>query len=326
MSEIWEAIPRAYHYTSWDGLVGILETQTLWAFHYKSLNDFTEIDFSRELLEKRIYNIVNPIMRQAAKSSVKYNRFLDKHGGLANTSRTEAKNIVNAFYATAFEGRDRSEPFAVPYIVSFCAHIGHENYVKENGLLSMWRGYGNDGGFALVFDVKKLWEIMQAEQKYYGYPVMDFGKVFYSDADEEKLRDEFSTLWDALDEFIPKIPEGAPATPVGALLGPLFSAVTRYKHEGFKEESEVRLSVSLPSGEIRQGVGGSEKLIHILKKPRADRPYIILNESPKPTRLPITKIIVGPQKNQNARVNKVRSLVKGKGITVTKSHTPFIPA
>jgi hypothetical protein len=38
-----ETDERLYHYTTWEGLWGILQTPCLWATHYKFLNDYSEI-------------------------------------------------------------------------------------------------------------------------------------------------------------------------------------------------------------------------------------------------------------------------------------------
>src|SRR5579883_2004996 len=46
--------PRSnlYHYTSGDGLQGIVRDKNLWATHYKYLNDSTEIRYAFEILKK----------------------------------------------------------------------------------------------------------------------------------------------------------------------------------------------------------------------------------------------------------------------------------
>jgi hypothetical protein len=40
------------------------------------------------------------------------------------------------------------------YITCFCKPTGEEDF--HHGLLSQWRGYGSDGGYALHFSRKKL--------------------------------------------------------------------------------------------------------------------------------------------------------------------------
>ena len=51
------AIPL-YHYTSLDGLLGIVNNKCLWATHIAHLNDSTELDYAVELLKSHINNIL----------------------------------------------------------------------------------------------------------------------------------------------------------------------------------------------------------------------------------------------------------------------------
>src|SRR6266568_442547 len=45
-------LPRLYHYTSQEGLLGILSSKTLWATRIQSLNDSTEFAYTLALLKK----------------------------------------------------------------------------------------------------------------------------------------------------------------------------------------------------------------------------------------------------------------------------------
>ncbi len=54
-------------------------------------------------------------------------------------------------------------PLAEPYICSFCNHAGDNEYERNNGLLSQWRGYGGEGRFALVFDTSGLDRLLSCE-------------------------------------------------------------------------------------------------------------------------------------------------------------------
>ena len=129
--EIYEDHPYLYHYTTFEGLVGILATQTLWATHYKALNDSSEVEQMRGLLERSTFKIVNSVVRKKAKDSFAYKRFLRKHGGLAACSHKEAQNIIDNFYEVTFAERMGRAPMAEPYVVSFCAHTNETDYVNK---------------------------------------------------------------------------------------------------------------------------------------------------------------------------------------------------
>jgi hypothetical protein len=47
-----------YHYTTWGGLTGMLNTQQLWLTHYSQLNDTSEIFHSLEAIRNFIFSIV----------------------------------------------------------------------------------------------------------------------------------------------------------------------------------------------------------------------------------------------------------------------------
>jgi hypothetical protein len=51
---------KLYHYTTWDGLVGILENQSLWATHHRFLNDYSET----LLMKDRLIELARPIIHE----------------------------------------------------------------------------------------------------------------------------------------------------------------------------------------------------------------------------------------------------------------------
>jgi hypothetical protein len=334
VSEIYEDHPYLHHYTDFGGLNNILETQTLWATHYKALNDFSEVEQMRSVLEEWTFKIVNKIMREKAKQSFAYKRDLDKNGGLAATSKSVAKGLVNNFYQVTFGGNGDQDPLAEPYVVSFCAHTHDGDYVKENGLLSQWRAYGDGGGFALVFDTKRLWTCLETERKTYLYSAFYLADVVYDD-EEAKFKTEFYDLSQALEQFIHALAKSGGGNQAGALFQPFFNAVTRFKHQGFKEEREVRLTASptLASVYDRAEKEGTEsgpplkaiKPIHSRDKRGIRAQYIILNDLPKKKRSPIVRIIVGPQRDQQQRAKEVRKLIGKDRIGIVCSETPFFP-
>lgn len=54
MSEIAKKHPYLYHYTTLEGLKGILETQTLWATHFEFLNDSSELSTFKDILSNAL--------------------------------------------------------------------------------------------------------------------------------------------------------------------------------------------------------------------------------------------------------------------------------
>ena len=116
------------------------------------------------------------------------------------------------------------------YVICFSVHTRE----IDDGILSMWRGYGNKGkGGALVFDTSKL-------------PVPDesplvLGAVWYATQEERKAK--ISQKIDQICTFISSniIPDVYVSSVATALFGRLCLFSVFSKHIGFKEENEWRL-------------------------------------------------------------------------------------
>ena len=65
--KVSEENERLYHYTTWDGLVGILKNQSLWATHHRFLNDYSDtillkdklIELARSIVHHEYQNIID---------------------------------------------------------------------------------------------------------------------------------------------------------------------------------------------------------------------------------------------------------------------------
>ena len=177
-SDVYKSL---YHYTTWSGLLGIISSQSLWATHYKFLNDYSEI----VLFRNKLVTLIIPHVRES------YEKFLEEfpnkqqqinqNGGLDRIVQHDAEVVVDAqYHATGDE----------IYILSFCGE--HKNsYINDNGLLSQWRGYSSGGGFAIVFDTLKLEQLFEVEARKYEYNAMHLSDVIYSN-NEERLKTALS--------------------------------------------------------------------------------------------------------------------------------------
>lgn len=328
MTEVHEVHKHLYHYTNFDGLRGILESQTLWATHFKGLNDSSEILLLRPRLEDLLFENIREIIREDMKRGYSRRKFWEKHGGITSVSRRGAQKLTDDIYKITFLGAHDTVPIATPYILSFCKHTGHNDYTKNNGLLSQWRAYGENGGYALVFDTKRLSECLNVEGKYYNYVGGNFGDVVYDD-ESDKFLTEFADLIISLKEWTPIFTSGNEDPPTEDVLKFLLSAASRFKHRGFKEESEVRFSVS-PTSEafartLKEKVPLKLKPIQYREKDGRQVRYIALNDVPKKKPLPIIRIIIGPQRDQKQRAKDVKKIIGKKNIQIICSETPYIP-
>ncbi len=94
MTEVYEAHPEIYHYTTRQGLRGILDTQTLWATHYSTLNDTTEVTHMRGTLVKNLLPHMRDLLEKYRENSFKVKREITKLGGLHKVAKREASGLV----------------------------------------------------------------------------------------------------------------------------------------------------------------------------------------------------------------------------------------
>lgn len=314
-----EAHPELHHYTNYKGLSGIWGSQALWSLRYDQMNDPTEFNHAKELF----INAIKPTVAA----------FFDRRKSISPALRREQRNdptLTAEKYAEIkapkwvgglFQAMDVTHdghPFVVPHITSFCAHP--DSYERENGLLSLWRGYGGEQqAFAIVFDTKKLEQLIAEELKKNQYIDMKFFDVLYN-LDDQKTIDEFKSIIDQLFGAWEQFERGK-RPDFGYLLEPLLHAATRIKHRAFKEEGEVRI-VSFPvhpnyafsrtKGEDRR---------HTKQHYSEPRPHISLFDNLADP-LPIKRIVVGPCLDQDAAYKSAKQVVAGV-VPVEVSRTPF---
>jgi predicted dithiol-disulfide oxidoreductase (DUF899 family) len=111
---------------------------------------------------------------------------------------------------------------------------------------------------------------------------------------------------------------------------PFVIGATMFKHQGFREEREVRI-VAMPGSKAlfdhvraqhNQIPQMSIKQMNTIHSSRGKRRYISLFEGNSVT-LPIKRVIVGPSRHQAANVAHAQNLL-GKDIAISASATPFV--
>jgi hypothetical protein len=231
----------------------------------------------------------------------------------------QAEALVNAYYKT-------TEQVVVPFICSFCSHEDDEE-AKVDGLLSQWRGYGPDGGFAVEFETSAIEQLMGRDSdSHNGYYMTD---VIYGETsrDFDVLKEDITTVTDVafrmllsnmgLEEEEPDIEHS---------YFPFMRCATRLKHSGFREEQEIRIV------HIR-GVDPSVSDGRRPFKPfdfRSHRgscvPYVRLFSHAE-LKLPIKRIVVGPHPRSDLRHKSLELFIKQAGIDaeVQVSAIPYLP-
>lgn len=200
--QVWEEHDILFHYTTAAGLTRILESRSLHATHYKYLNDTSEVVHLAPQLKKITKPGVVAAIKDAADKNSRVAEYVANHGGLDSVVEEQVGKMIDTLYTVTF-GINRKNIFLEFYFVCFCHH-GAGSYERDNGLLSQWRAYGRDAGYAIVFNVKKLTDLFEKEGKlhYYGYG--GFGDIVY-EGDSAAFNKEFEELIRLVGEQFPQL-------------------------------------------------------------------------------------------------------------------------
>jgi hypothetical protein len=323
--------PELHHYTSLAGLEGILRSGVLWATHFQSLNDRSEVThLQRELIEAVAQSTV-PVINRLRQIDVRLLGESRAKGGPAAFAGLHARTLVDSFYRVAFTGVG-VQAMAVPYIASFCSHSADQAYERHNGLLSQWRAYGRDGGCCLVFDTQRLIDLVLRESRAFYWVAIGIDDVTYATSDvvvAEKYEGLVSELTRLLEGGIRRKANWMPASEKG--ISGFIEASTRFKHQGFKEEREVRI-VAVPGSAATANQAAREHPAEFTRQPikpirqsqaeNRDRPYLALFET-LGAQLPVSRIIVGPSRQQEANLRRATAAA-GRLVKIVPSITPYI--
>ena len=306
--------PELFHYTSLEGLKGIMESGTLWATNARHLNDSSEFQLMWKAIQPKLEEYFNEnVMRN--REQYPQNQ-VDLKGYIAQDAQTFLQIFRNIL----------TEELIEPHVTSFTTH--EDEYNRENGLLSQWRGYGNDG-VAIVFDHKKLEKLVEEEEHRFQYLACSLERAVYYN-NECKLENEFPELFREMERYAGEYATNDMNGNNIDLNKELFFAVGRLKHRGFQEENEFRIMLGVPNydriDEFATISPLRRKEVHFRNGRCGSIPYIkVFEESGD---LPITRILVGPSRNQAENEYLVKKflqdLLPGSGIELDKSEIPFV--
>ena len=200
-------LPLLAHYTSIRTLERIAQTGEIWFSNPLYMNDVDELRYGMNL------------GLHAVRS----------HTGLRQACPPEHYNALLDAFDALFTAFDSDSAFDV-YVFS-CAE--HDEEIGDDGLLSMWRGYGGDGnGVAIVFDMHPLMvarsPLLVHQVQYRSY-----------EASEAWMEEKLQQFADALQRI------GGPVAGMNAAAAALFERIKLFalftKHRGFHEEREWRI-------------------------------------------------------------------------------------
>lgn len=319
-----ETYDELMHYTSAAGLTGILNSQCLWATHSSFLNDASEI---RVFFERRLPGLIEAEVRSAFQEIGKTSdgaRIIAEFGGVDSAIQAQAESLTTSIL-------EATSRFNEPHITSFCAST--DSRIRTHGLLSQWRGYGSDGGYAIVFDSARLELLLEKEARTFDYMHAQWGDVHYYD---ESL--DTSSAAEEIHKAEEELRAGIAAylrNPREDSFEPVYEAITTlsclYKHWGFHEEREVRIIVIPTNASVREATPEprrSAKTVSTFTRDGFPVPYLKLFErtagSVELTQLPIRRVIVGPHRDSIRRKQAVEILLRSLNIAA-EIHVSEIP-
>jgi hypothetical protein len=251
-----------------------------------------------------------------------------KYGIIEALANKEADNFTRIFDDVIF-GRVNNGPYCNPFVLSFCNHVNDDKYERANGLLNQWRGYGGNGGFALVFETRGIIRLMELELKCHFWTHLNIGEIKYSVTDWKCSRECKSLLSD-LEKFYGDFLNDRQSDPTSAYKSFVASA-TLLKHQGFREEREVRIVASPTTELMLQSHRRAEPNRKFLAPPKSiltrerggqEIRYISLFCDSKMA-LPIKRVIVGPSLRQSENYESAMALSRGR-FEVIRSTTPYV--
>jgi hypothetical protein len=146
--------PVLYHYTNAAGLVGMLQSQRLWATNSRFMNDPTEVEYAANMI------------REALKAEKSH-----REPGLFRKVRSDIYECLRVY-----ENENEN------YLTCFC---------KNGDLLSQWRGYGAvGGGYAIGFDARCLGPIIFPPDR----PQPVLRRVLYDQKQQRRLIRKWLTI------------------------------------------------------------------------------------------------------------------------------------
>jgi hypothetical protein len=87
------AHPELHHYTTFAGLKGIAESNTLWATHFLDLNDSREVFLLEEPLTEVLSKLFIETLRTRQRDSLRLRQIISKRGGLRKERLPDSKGL-----------------------------------------------------------------------------------------------------------------------------------------------------------------------------------------------------------------------------------------
>jgi hypothetical protein len=276
-----------FHYTSIQGLIGIITDKKIWATNISHLSDKQELLQARDMFRKAI---------KVLKKSI------DPSPAYAIPPPNYKKNPKIEFLGVIYDFLNLARDLPI-FVCSFS---------EAGDQLSQWRGYcPNAYGFSIGFDYTGL-KNQADRQKFL------LKKCVYDKKEQQNIVDEYIQ-----NQIVPKISNLKVNTKMGikalAVFWEILQILPTIKNEHFKEEKEWRLISSVfntPKGTIKFRPGKTAII-----------PYCEFELAEKGKELPVECIKIGPTPNRDESLLSLKTLLNKESMSqrtkVDHSEIPY---
>lgn len=288
-----------FHYTSAEGLKGIIEKNELWATSAYFLNDSSEITYGYGLLKEVLDEWLAKNQRDERLLSVRLAQDLRKSFG---------EDLLNMLIIKPI------------YLACFC---------EEDNLLSQWRSYGQFGGYSLGFKVPTDPTIGQGFKPEANTYTSKWVRVDYERTSQRKkcmiLLESLLPIFDDPNtnrafETISSHPQLGYSKVRTVIADILLEEIVGFKNKAFEVEKEWRVVVRQREL-VKQGSddGGKTPLpVHFRSSMGAVTPYLRLLPTKAGDRLPIASVRSGPTLNRTTAGMAVRLMLEKHGFSTVR--------
>lgn len=215
LEEILAKQTELYHYTDLDGLLGILESRTLWFSNVLFMNDPLDTQYGLKFLSEYLINrIVN---HELEGLTLNYYHKVVEYLRIGDF----ATRLVNRTYA-------------------FSMTLKYDD-------LNQYRNYADGGrGFCIGVSENLLSEILEKTNEESGRGNFDFRRIIYEPLEQNEILDK---VCNEFDESIKRMnfesTDIIAASIARCIAEFLFYVVSSFKQPGFRDESEYRVVLTL---------------------------------------------------------------------------------
>ena len=280
---------QLFHYTTADGLKGIVEQRELRASSAYFLNDSAEILYG--------YCVLNEVLRD----------WISKRNLTETSVALGTAHTLERGFGHDLQNRNMIQPI---YLACFC---------EDDNLLSQWRNYGQSGGYSLGFNSPCEGTVHGLMPEACAYTARWVKVEYERDEQARRCRTVLDYLLPILDEpnLIESVREIDPLSPFGyqglltAISDILLEEIVAFKSRDFEVEKEWRIVVRQREL-LKQGTddGGATPLpIHFRAVRGLLVPYVKLIPIEKGNLLPLVSVRSGPTRDTTTSWIAVRMLL-----------------